>query len=847
MKKLFSTILISYCFLAVKSQATLPFEDNFNIGDFNPAWTLNANLEGTGGFISVYNNIGLNGSFGAIIGKTFDENAFTTNALDLNLDLSNETEVELTFWIADYYDETHVKDGIYFSDNGGSSFTKVLNFYPEEWCDVTYGQHPPIDVDELAALAGLNLTSQFVIRFQQTGLTDFNGTYDYADGFYIDDVKVYNPGLTYATLPFEDNFNSGSLGNSWAWNFADETVTINTGSAITGPMNYVGVVNATGPDNTHAVLMGRRCDGTFITNALDLHLDLSNESNVEMTFWIADYYDETQVDDGIYFSDNGGETFVKAIDFFPSEWCDVTYGQHPPIDVDKLAELAGLNLTSQFVIRFQQTGSTDFNGTYDYADGLYLDNVKVYEPELEYATIPFEDDFNTGAFKNAWTWSFADSTVSISTNYSVTSPMNFVGIVDQTGADGTYAIKMGRRCDGNYTTNALDLHLNLLGESDVEMTFWIADYYDETQVDDGIYFSDNGGVSFVKALDFLPSAWCDVVYGQHPPIDIDKLAHQKGLNLTDNFVIRFQQTGTSDFNGTYNYSDGFFIDDVKVYDPNLQYATLPFVDNFETGNFKSAWAWNFADSTANIEPDEILTSPMNLIKVANGYGNNGSTYGVLIGKRCDGLYATNALDLHLDLTEQKEIQLNFWLAHNFENIQVDDGIYFSDNGGESFEMVHTFDFTNSAAGVYENYQLDLSTLATEAGLVTSDSFVVRFQQTGPSDFSGTYDYADGLFLDDVNVIGISTASIEDYTLADRIKIYPNPFSEEFFIDLSEVNARISHLMLKDVLGRIILEKKQLTESSTSKIEVNELPEGIYILTIKTQKGETLSTKIIKRK
>ena len=180
---------------------------------------------------------------------------------------------------------------------------------------------------------------------------------------------------------------------------------------------------------------------------------------------------------------------MKALDFFPDEWCDGIYGQHPPIDVDGIATELGLELTNQFVIRFQQTGQSDFVGGSNNQDGFYLDDVKVYDPKLEYASLPFSDDFEEGKFSSSWAWNFADETTTIVSGDAITNPMSFVGVVDGFGADGsTFSTWVGKRCDGTFTTNALDLHLNLLNQLEVMLTFWLADHRDETQEDDGIYF-----------------------------------------------------------------------------------------------------------------------------------------------------------------------------------------------------------------------------------------------------------------------------------------------------------------------------------------------------------------------
>jgi len=72
---------------------------------------------------------------GAALGRNADGN-FTTNALDLHLDLSAYNQVELSFWLKDTDDETHNEDGIYFSDDGGANFKKVYILDVGRWVDV---------------------------------------------------------------------------------------------------------------------------------------------------------------------------------------------------------------------------------------------------------------------------------------------------------------------------------------------------------------------------------------------------------------------------------------------------------------------------------------------------------------------------------------------------------------------------------------------------------------------------------------------------------------------------------------------------------------------------------------
>ena len=740
--------------IATPTWGQVIFEDDFELGVLKNEWTATPNFSGTDGIIEILDNIGTENSKGLRIGKTTDNSGFTENILDLRLDLTNYKHVAMSFEIADSYDGNDDKDGIYLSDNAGGDFIQVVSFKPEEWCNNRLSKHPPLDIDKLAALAGLNLTNEFIIRFHQRGDKDFNGNAESnEDGFVLDNVSVYDPELIYARLPLNDDFETGQLESYWSWSFADETSIVTSTGPITSPMGIVQVQSGVGLNNTFGVLMGRECDGEFSVNALDLHLNLEGEDNVELSFLIADSYDNTDSDDGIYFSDNGGAGFKKVLDFYPEEWCNNALSEHPPLDVDKLAKAAGLNLTSQFIIRFQQRGEDDFGGNAETnEDGFFLDNINVYDPNLVYSTLPFEDDFENGLFNPSWAWNFADLTSSVSSSFAITSPISTIEVVEDNIYNGTYGVAMGRICDDVFTVNALDLHLNLSGESNVEMSFWIGDAYDNTDIDDGIYFSDDGGENFVKVVDFFPEEWCNNLLSKHPPLDIDKLALAVGLSLTEQFVIRFQQRGQDDFGGNAETNeDGFFIDDVKVYNPQLVFSNVPFEDDFETGLLKNAWAWNFADATATVSTNFNITSPMNIVEVQNGEGRENS-YGVVVGRACDGASTVNALDLHLNLQNITNAELSFWIADSYDNTDLDDGIFFSEDGGVNFTKVFNFDFSNTPNNSFEEYKLAINDLATNNSINLTNTFVIRFQQRGENDFGGNSESnEDGFFLDDVQI------------------------------------------------------------------------------------------------
>ena len=111
---------------------------------------------------------------------------FTTNAALLHVNLSGEAGVRLEFWWMEWNDETHPEDGIYFSDNAGAAFTKVLDLPGSAATDLTW-QNFVLDIDALAATNGLTLSSTFIIKFQQHDNFYFNGG---NDGFFFDNVSV---------------------------------------------------------------------------------------------------------------------------------------------------------------------------------------------------------------------------------------------------------------------------------------------------------------------------------------------------------------------------------------------------------------------------------------------------------------------------------------------------------------------------------------------------------------------------------------------------------------------------------------------------------------------------------
>jgi hypothetical protein len=638
---------------------------------------------------------------------------------------------------------------------------------------------------------------------------------------------------------FEDDFNTGSISAPWI-----PRPNLDGVNGIVDVAIDVGI----GGGGDYAMRIGKSTSqGAFTTNAIDLPLNLSGKANVELTFWIRHSFDETQLQDGLYFSDDGGTTFQKALDFQPSDWC-LGYGQFPPIQVSKLAQNMGLNATSsQFVIRFQQRGTLRFSSGSN-QDGFIIDEVKVFERNVTYFPItvnsPFFETFETGSLESSWAWRFADSSAIIQTSGPLTRPSNRVAVVADFGAlNSTYGLLMSKNCGDGFTTNAVDLHLDLSAVTDqLEMTFLIGDLFDETQLDDAIFLSDDGGKTFVKVFQFSPSEWCNYGFNQFPPFDLDELADRAGINFTDKFIIRFQQRGEMRASSGSN-QDGIYLDNIKVYIPDLAYASVPFEETFETGSLRNMWAWRFADSTASINTGAPITRPSNIVEVQSGIGRAPSTYGVALGKNCNDGFATNALDLHLNLAGYSNVTMTFWMRNNNDETQIDDGLYFSNNGGRTFFKAKDLDL-NNAPNSYTLNTENISTLAANIGngLLLTDSFVVRFQQHGQS-FLTSGSTGDGFYLDDIQVTGTSTTGILTPEVG-YLRAYPNPAQDQLIIDLPNGVAS-EGLQLYDLAGREVAIPATQRQGQRLLLNVSSLPQGLYQVRLQTEQ-QPYQTRFLKQ-
>jgi len=329
---------------------------------------------------------------------------------------------------------------------------------------------------------------------------------------------------TYSKLPYYTGFEQGA---DYNWEMLEGL-----------PSGLIAATNKYYPyEGTTHLIIGKNSDVIIdpaINQAL-LHLNLTNEDRVKLSFKWKDLGDENDTEDGVFLSQDGGVNFVKVYDLctnIHNVWNTVV------LDLDALCDTSSLTYTSDFVIKFQQKDNQIIPN-----DGLAFDNIYVYSAYKDISSGNYATGFENGLDEF---WSTQTSNSYGRVNIGTTN----------TPHGGTKHLLMDS--NGGYSIGEAMLYLKMKDVGDSELKFWWKDFNDENHTQDGIYFSNNGGTSFVKVYSLTPASYSNNVWRQFT-LAIDNLAASNSLTLTDNFVIKF-----SHYDNEAIANDGFAFDDIQV-------------------------------------------------------------------------------------------------------------------------------------------------------------------------------------------------------------------------------------------------------------------------------------------
>ena len=112
-------------------------------------------------------------------------------------------------------------------------------------------------------------------------------------------------------------------------------------------------------------------------------------------------------------------------------------------------------------------------------------------------------------------------------------------------------------------------------------------------------------------------------------------------------------------------------------------------------------------------------------------------------------------------------------------------------------------------------------------------------------FKGTSNYGNNLFIDEVLIP--NTVSVKDQAASIPLRTYPNPVTDELFIDFNQAITGAVRVQVLNSLGQLVLEHHTTLETAEAKISLNvaTLPAGIYTVQ-SVVNGKSQISKIVKQ-
>lgn len=458
-----------------------------------------------------------------------------------------------------------------------------------------------------------------------------------------------------------------------------------------------------------------------------------------------------------------------------------------------------------------------------------------------YASIPYTTGFESGNLDASWT---ATSSMA-GTNIEVI-PTGTLTWTTQTAYaySGNFFLGMDYGTGGTYNLNQANLHLNTAGESALRLQFWWAEWNDETEAQDGVYISDNGGVTFTKIRDLNGASYSDLTW-THFNMSLDSVNSLYGLSFTSTYIVRFQQYDNYYFAGG---NDGFLFDNIEVSTtcgaPTfgsigpvacVSYTVPSGDETYTNSGF-------YYDTIPNaVGCDSIIG--INLV-VLPGFATT-TTVNACDSYTSDGGVSYSSSGTYTELYQtingcDSTVTINLTLSSSTSSSAVVSACdsYISPAGGTYFVSGIYTDYISNAAGCDSIITTDLtinSSTSASIGPVALDSY------TAPS---GAIYTSSGLYIDIIpNAAGcdsvITINLVVNYTNLDEngqelIHVYPNPTSELLYIEGLESIQGIESMLVYDVNGRMVGEIEiGATEYSAATLET-----GVYYLVVAYDRGNS---------
>lgn len=157
---------------------------------------------------------------------------------------------------------------------------------------------------------------------------------------------------------------------------------------------------------------------------------------------------------------------------------------------------------------------------------------------------------------------------------------------------------------------------------------------------------------------------------------------------------------------------------------------------------------------------------------------------------------------------------------------------YNSGNGNTYTLDGLFSFSTDGSNWSEAYDDEMN------GIITLSEGGTVYFWVAPY-FAGET----GTYLLDMSLTRTSTAGIGDNQTLENIKIYPNPAQDFVVIDFGGFKGELDQLNLLNVQGQTVFAVNVIDSSTTFKMPLTNLSNGIYFLRMQTDSG-SLTKKII---
>lgn len=246
-------------------------------------------------------------------------------------------------------------------------------------------------------------------------------------------------------------------------------------------------------------------------------------------------------------------------------------------------------------------------------------------------------------------------------------------------------------------------------------------------------------------------------------------------------------------------------------------ATLPYVLDFE-----------------NVSPPELPGCTLN---VNMGSGNDWETSSAPFGSQA---FTTNVLKYSYSFSDSG----NTWFFTQgldlTAGVQYTISYKYGNNSTTYVEKLKVAYGTSDTAAAMVNQLADYTSINDDTAHTETITFTVPASGVYYFGFNAYSDAnQDDLYLDDISINYLNLAVSEVSQKKNEIRVYPNPFTE--VLNISDVK-NVKNILVNDASGRLL----KTISNPDSTIHLNELKQGVYLVTLEMKDGSKQTVKVIRK-